>query len=61
MKTFVQTLVLVSALAGLSACASGQAGTYEGRTATGSVAEQLAACQERVRRLEDMNKACYRK
>lgn len=60
MKLFVQTLVLVAGLAGLSACASGTAADYEGRTA-GSGQSALAACEERVRRLEEMNKSCYRK
>ena len=57
MKLFVQTLVLVAGLAGLSACAS-DASTYNG---AGSVSQQLAACEERVKRLEEMNKSCYRK
>jgi hypothetical protein len=61
MKTFVQTLVLVAGIAGLSACASSDADTYEGRTAGSSMSSELAACNERVRRLEEMNKACYRK
>ena len=58
MKLFVQTLVLVAGLAGLSACAS-DASTMNG--ASGSVSQQLAACEERVKRLEEMNKSCYRK
>ena len=56
MKLFVQTLVLVAGLAGLSACASN---ANEG--ASSSVSQQLAACEERVKRLEEMNKSCYRK
>jgi len=62
MKKFVQTAVLIAGLAGLSACAATADTTgYEGRTAGSSVSSALAACNERVRRLEEMNKACYRK
>lgn len=62
MKTFVQTLVLVAGLAGLSACASNADSTnYQGRTAGDTYSSALAACEERVRRLEEMNKSCYRK
>ena len=60
MKKLFQMTVLLAGLAGLSACASTDAETYEGRTAT-SVQAQLDACQERVARLEEMNRSCYRK
>lgn len=62
MKKFVQTAVLIAGLAGLSACAA--TNDYQGsttRTAGSDVSSQLAACHERVARLESMNKACYRK
>jgi curli biogenesis system outer membrane secretion channel CsgG len=61
MKKFVQTAVLIAGLAGLSACASGDAATYDGRTAGDTYSSALAACEERVKRLEEMNKSCYRK
>jgi N-methylhydantoinase B/oxoprolinase/acetone carboxylase alpha subunit len=62
MKKFAQMTILIAGLAGLSACASNNTyGDYEGRTAGSDVNAQIAACQERVRRLEEMNKACYRK
>lgn len=74
MKKFVQTAVLVAGLAGLSACAGDDVWTpYGSRTAGDKeVAEvtytapavdtsALAQCQERARRLEGMNKSCYRK
>lgn len=77
MKKFTQTAVLIAGLAGLAACSSVNSTDYQGRTAghTGgygmssdakmssdsSVDEALAMCQERARRLEDMNKSCYRK
>ena len=61
MKKFAQMTILIAGLAGLSACAAtSESGDFEGRTA-GEASSQLAACQERVRRLEEMNKACYRK
>ncbi len=61
MKKFAQMSILVAGLAGLSACAATHDSTgYDGRTA-GETSSSLAACQERVRRLEQMNKACYRK
>jgi curli biogenesis system outer membrane secretion channel CsgG len=58
MKNLLQVTLLVAGLAGLSACASSNAGSYEGRTAGSS---ELAACEERVARLEEMNRSCYRK
>lgn len=61
MTKLFQLTVLVAGLAGLSACASSDAYMDGSRTAGGSVSSQLAACQERVARLEEMNKACYRK
>lgn len=72
-KTFAQTAILVAGLAGLSACASTGAQNSQpvgDRTAGSKVfagqvydnaGDALAACQERVRRLEDLNRACYRK
>ena len=70
MKKFAQLMIAVVALAGLSACASGE-GRYGDRTAGNdrtfagktyeTSSDALAACQERVRRLEKMNNACYRK
>jgi len=72
MKKFAQTAVLVAGLIGLSACASDDGiGSYGGRTAgdktvfSGKVydtsSDALSACNERVRRLEEMNRSCYRK
>ena len=71
MKKFAQTAVLLAGLIGLSACATDGTGTYGDRTAGkktvfsgttyDSSMDALAACNERVRRLEDMNKSCYRK
>ena len=72
MKKFAQTAVLVAGLVGLSACASDNGvGSYGDRTAgdktvfSGKVydtsGDALAACNERVRRLEEMNRSCYRK
>lgn len=62
MKKFAQTAILIAGLAGLSACASSNYDSdYEMRTAGGDVTSQIAACQERVKRLEAMNKQCYRK
>ena len=63
MKTFVQTLILVAGVAGLSACATSDASTtYTPRTAgSADISSALAACEERVRRLEELNKSCYRK
>jgi hypothetical protein len=62
MKKFAQTAILIAGLAGLSACAAtADTSAYEGRTAGGSIAAQIDACNERVARLEAMNKACYRK
>ena len=62
MKKFTQMTILIAGLAGLSACAAtGDKMGYSERTAGGDVSAQIAACQERVRRLEQMNKACYRK
>ncbi len=61
MKKFAQMTVLIAGLAGLSACATADAGANSSRTAGGDMASQLAACNERVARLEEMNKACYRK
>ena len=61
MKKFAQMTILIAGLAGLSACATADAEGTDARTAGGSVSAQLAACQERVARLEEMNKACYRK
>jgi len=71
-KTFAQTAILVAGLAGLSACASSSQNSQPvgSRTAGSkifagqvydSASDALAACQERVRRLEDLNRACYRK
>ena len=60
MKTLLQMTLLVAGLAGLSACATSDASSYEGRTA-GSASSELAACEERVARLEEMNRSCYRK
>jgi hypothetical protein len=57
MKTFVQTLGLVAGLAGLSACASSDAAMSN----SSSYEAALADCQERVARLEEMNRSCYRK
>ena len=63
MKKFAQTAILIAGLAGLSACAATDdySGNYEMRTAGGDITTQIAACQERVKRLEAMNKQCYRK
>ena len=76
MKKFAQTAILIAGLAGLSACASNANTTqnsvpYGNRTAGhGTMATideapimsgALASCQERARRLEDMNRSCYRK
>lgn len=77
MKKFAQIAVLMAGLAGLAACSSVNSTDYQGRTAghTGgygmssektmsndsSLDDALAMCQERARRLEDMNKSCYRK
>lgn len=57
MKKFA---LIAIAMVGLSACASSDSMDYEGRTA-GSIKSQIEQCNERVRRLEQMNKACYRK
>lgn len=62
MKKFAQMTILVAGLAGLSACAAtNDSAGYTSRTAGGDISAQIAACQERVARLEQMNKACYRK
>lgn len=61
MKKFAQTAILIAGLAGLSACATGDTYEFGDRTAGGTIAQQIAACNERVARLEEMNKACYRK
>lgn len=72
MKKFAQTAILIAGLVSLSACASSNGvGDYGNRTAgdktvyAGKVydtsGDALSACHERVRRLENMNKACYRK
>lgn len=62
MKKFLQLTVVLAGLAGLSACAAtGETYSDSGRTAGGDVSAQIAACNERVARLESMNKACYRK
>ena len=62
MTKLLQMTVLVAGLAGLSACAAtNDYSGSQGRTAGGDVNAQIAACQERVARLEEMNKACYRK
>lgn len=54
MKKLLQLTLLVAGLAGLSACATGHA-------TDGASSSELAACQERVARLEEMNRSCYRK
>jgi len=65
MTKFVQTAVLIAGLAGLSACATSDAGERNmDRTAGGVERNNIEAiniCNERVRRLEEMNKSCYRK
>lgn len=62
MKKFLQLTVLLAGLAGLSACAATNDYTgSNGRTAGGDISAQISACNERVARLEEMNKACYRK
>ena len=65
MKKFAQTAVLIAGLAGLSACATSDAGERNMDRTAGSVdrqyVDELQLCNERVRRLEEMNKACYRK
>ena len=70
MKKFAQTAVLVAGLVGLSACASDGVSSYGDRTAGDktfagttydNTGDALTACNERVRRLEEMNKGCYRK
>jgi len=62
MKKVLHMTVLIAGLAGLSACASNDRYSDTSRTSMGSdMSAQLAACNERVARLEEMNKACYRK
>lgn len=63
MKKFAQVAVLIAGLAGLSACATSDASTDSARTAgaDSQYMNDLNMCKERVRRLEEMNKACYRK
>lgn len=62
MKKFLQLTVVLAGLAGLSACAATGDTYMDGsRTAGGDVSAQIAACQTRVARLEEMNRACYRK
>jgi len=64
MKKFAQMTILIAGLAGLSACATSDAGERNmDRTAGGveRVEADLQICNERVRRLEEMNRACYRK
>lgn len=75
MKKFAQTAILIAGLTGLSACSTNDVWTpYGSRTAgDNDVAEvtysapaavntgALSSCQERARRLESMNKTCYRK
>jgi len=67
MKKFAQTAILIAGLAGLSACASSgsEPEDFEGRTAgsvdTAAYYQALEDCRERVARLEEMNKQCYRK
>ena len=73
MKKFAQTAILIAGLAGLSACAGnakdqnsvpyGNRTAGQGTVATieGGASGALESCQERARRLEDMNRSCYRK
>jgi len=72
MKKFAQSAILVAGLIGLSACAGqdvwtpyGSRTAGEGKEFAGKVYDSsndaLMACQERVRRLESMNRSCYRK
>ncbi len=62
MIIFAHTTILIAGLAGLSACAAtGENYGDSSRTAGDNVAAQIAACNERVRRLEEMNRSCYRK
>lgn len=65
MKKFAQTAILIAGLAGLSACATSDAGERNMDRTAGGVERQsveaLNICNERVRRLEEMNKSCYRK